>query len=100
MTYDDDHPARKSDPWTSHAAAEDDRELRASQRARLLATYSDGPIRYALSDEESAALAGLTPPAASCPWKRSGELRRAGEIVVVGHTVSSHGKKVQICALP
>ena len=92
--------ARRDDPDTTHLAAKNKASLIrwGNHRTRLLETYY-GSI-HGLTDEESAALAGLTPPASSSPWKRSSELREHGHIVDTGERAkSSFGADVMICKI-
>ena len=93
-------PARKTDPDTSQLAANQEINLVrwGTHRARLLATYYGS--FHGLTDEESAAIAGLTPPASSSPWKRSSELRDCGFIEDTGlRSKSSFGSEVMICKI-
>jgi len=88
-----DDDVRKSDPATSHHAAEDNRPRRMTQATRLLLAYADG---WALSDEEAVKKAGLA--TAGSPWKRCSDLRKAGYIQPTGELVlTAHGSKAQVC---
>lgn len=78
----DPRPGRtRRDDWvTSIAGAESVAYRAGSQKARLLAAYEEY-YPMPLTDDEAARHAGL--PITSCYWKRCGELRQDGAIVVV-----------------
>lgn len=86
--------ARRTDPWTSHAAADSMITPAKGMQAKLLEAYRESP--NGLTDEEAAAAAGLPPGA----WKRCSELRSKGLITWTGTTrVASSGRHAQVCVL-
>lgn len=68
-------PSRSTDPKPSHLGAEDVKLRAGSQKHRLLKVHVEAG--RALTNEESAELAGITHPRA-CPWKRNSELTEMG----------------------
>jgi len=97
--------ARSGDPDTSKSAASNKRNLIrwGTHRTRLLETYYEADPTVPqpqLTDEQSAHLAGLTPPSSSSPWKRSSELRDSGLIEDTGERKrSSYGAEVMVCQI-
>jgi len=97
--------ARRTDPETSQQSASDPSNLIrwGTHRTRLLGTYYEPDVTRLpprLTDEQSAYLAGLTPPASSSPWKRSSELREFGFIRDTGEREhSSFGANVMVCEI-
>lgn len=86
--------ARRTDPWTSHAAADSMVTPAKGMQAKLLEAYRESP--NGLTDEEAAAAAGLPPGA----WKRCSEPARHGLITWTGATrVASSGRHAQVCVL-
>lgn len=86
--------ARRTDPWTSHAAAESMIGPAQTLREALLAAYRATPA--GLTDEEACLLANI-----SGGWKRCSELRKAGKIIPTGHTrIGSRGRHGIVCAIP
>lgn len=71
---------RRNPDWvTSIAGAESVANRAGTQKAKLLAAYITA-YPHGLTDDEACVSAGL--PLTSCYWKRCGELRATGAIVV------------------
>lgn len=88
--------ARRTDPATSHAAAQSMQDASKGLRAELLAVYQTHPS--GLTMEEAAALAGIPTWAAS---KRISELRAAGQIIDTGTTrKGASGRQQAVCRIP
>jgi hypothetical protein len=86
--------ARRTDPWTSHAAAESMVTPARTQREALLAAYAANPL--GLTDEEACTIAGI--PGG---WKRCSELRKLGRIIATPYTrLGSSGRHGIVCAIP
>ncbi len=86
--------ARRTDPWTSHAAARSIVAPAQTHREALLAIYSAHP--NGLTDEEACTIAGI--PGG---WKRCSELRSLGKIVDTGRSrPGSSGRHGIVCAIP
>ena len=87
--------ARRTDPWTSHEAGRASRQTAQTQRETLLRVYELHPD--GLTDEEAAALAGVT----NGGWKRCSELRSLNLIQDTGRArVGSSGRACIVCAVP
>lgn len=83
--------ARKTDPETSHAAAEANRPRRGTQASVILSQYAGAD----LTDEEAAVRANI--PGG---WKRCSDLRRSGLIASTGRTrKTSAGVEAMVCTL-
>lgn len=92
--FDEQLPARATDPDTSHAAAKLGASRRRSARYALALAYA---CCSGLTDEQAAKIAGLGPGA----WKRCSELRASGLIVDTGERVEgSAGALVMVCRMP
>lgn len=94
MTTDADRRARRGDPWTSHAAAEQVERIRESQRAVLDVLADEGPM----TDEQIAtALAfagvGMSPSGARTRRK---ELVDAGLVRDSGRTTFTRSNRQTI----
>ena len=84
--------ARRTDPDTSHEAAER-LSTRKSQCEKLLRTYANSP--RPLTDEEAGSLTSLVHA-----WKRCSDLRGRGFITPVAKRLSAiTGRMVQVCAI-
>lgn len=89
--------ARNTDPSTSNAAIHDVLPRAGSQQYRLLLAYGSRPM--GLIAEEAAEIAGLNIRGA-CPWKRVGELLRAGLLDDTFTTrLASTGSAQRVCSI-
>lgn len=87
--------ARRTDPWTSHAAATASRPTAQTHRDALMRVYESHPD--GLTDEEAAQKAGIT----AGGWKRCSELRALGLIRDTGQVrPGSSGRACIVCAVP
>lgn len=86
--------ARRTDPWTSHAAARSMVVPAQTHREILLGVYTTHPC--GLTDEQACNIAGI--PGG---WRRCSELRSLGKIVATGETrIGSSGRHGIVCAVP
>lgn len=91
--------ARKTDPHTSHAAAQSIVIRAGSQRAQLLQAYRDAGAS-GLTDDEAGVITGLAYKIGCCWWKRCSELRQAGYIQPTSQTRASRaGEAQQVCVI-
>jgi len=87
--------ARRSDPDTSHRAAENAALRSGSHKALLLVAY--GYAQNGYTDEEAASVAGLSHIGF---WKRCSELRNLGFIIPNGlERRASSGLMAQVCEI-
>lgn len=85
--------ARRDDWVTSIAGAQSVAYRAGSQKARLLAAY-EAHYPKGMTDDEAAVAARI--PLTSCYWKRCGELRQDGAIVVGTERISAHSGERRI----
>lgn len=94
--FDQQLPARDTDPDTSHAAAALGRLRRGSARHALAVAYARHP--EGLTDEEAAMIAGLD--VRTGPWKRCSELRAAGIVTDSGErALTAAGTEAMVCVM-
>lgn len=85
--------ARRTDPVTSHEAADAARSFATNHRQRILDALADGPA-------SKTQLAGRTGIDGVAVARRTAELLIAGEIVVVSHDgISATGKRERVYGL-
>lgn len=89
--------ARLSDPPTSNEGIHDVLPRAGSQQRKLLLAYASRPM--GLTNAEAAEIAGLNIVGA-CPWKRCGELLRAGLIEnTLQERTAPTGSMQSVCAI-